>query len=111
MGCCGQARRDRLGVLVAGLAEMRVKIDETRRDHDAIRADSFSVGARQPSDGFDDPLADDDVAWSLAPGRRINQPRAADLEIGHARSAVKPDPSRACPPAGRAAPSGPRRRW
>ena len=76
-----QPRRDRLGVLVAGLAQVRVEVDEAGRDDDPAGVDAVGVGAVQPGDRLEDPVADDDLARALAARRRVDQPGAADLEI------------------------------
>ena len=45
MGRRGQPGRDGLGVLVAGLAQVRVEVDEPGRDDDPVRPDALGVGA------------------------------------------------------------------
>ena len=84
----GEPGRDRLGVLVAGLAQVHVEIDEARGDDDAVRVDARGVRACEPCHRLEDAVAHHDLARTLAPCRRIHQPGAADLEIrsraGHA---------------------------
>ncbi len=82
-----QPRSDRLGVLVAGLPEMGVEVDEARSDDDPVLVDTLGVGAVQPHDQFEDPVSDDDVARPLAARRRVDEPGAADVEVGHSAAA------------------------
>ena len=97
-----QSGRHRLGVLVARLAQVRVEVDEARRDHDPAGVDPLRVGATEPGDGLEDPVAHDDLARALAPGCRIDQPGPADLEIGSATGHAAPAPvAAACVPASR----------
>ena len=49
--------RDRLGILVARLAQVGVEVDEPGRDDDPVRPDAVGVRARQPGDGLEDPVA------------------------------------------------------
>ncbi len=79
----GQAGRDRLRVLVAGLAEVGVDVDEPWRDDDPAIVDAVGVRRLQPHDRLQDPVPDDDVTRTLAPGRRIDEPGATDVEVGH----------------------------
>ena len=75
--------RDRLGVLVAGLAEVDVEVDEAGRHDDPAVVDALRLGALQPGDRLEDPVRHDDLARSLASGDRIDEPRPADLEVRH----------------------------
>ena len=59
-----------------------------------VGVDAVGVGARQPGHGLEDPVADDDLAGSLAAGGRIDEPGTADLEVGHrALSRAPPAPA------------------
>ena len=116
-----EPRRDRLRVLEAGLAEVRVEVDEPGGDDDAVRADPVGLVALEPRHGGDDAVGDDDLARTLEAGVRVDEPRPRDLEIGddvadaegagshltrHRRASHRRSPRRA----GRGGPSAPRRR-
>src|SRR5439155_6592313 len=72
--------RDRLRVLVARLAEVRVEVDEPWRDDYAARVRAAAVTGFQPRDRFQHTVADDDLARPFAPARGVDQPRAAEVE-------------------------------
>ena len=82
----GETGRDRLGVLVAGLAEVDVEVDEARARRSTPRSSipsasppsSQSTASRTPS-------RHDDLARALAARRGIDQPGPADLEVGDDR--------------------------
>ncbi len=68
-----QPARDGLGILVAGLAQVRVQVREPGRDDDPVGGHAIGIGAVQPCQRFEDPVADDDLARPLAarqPDRR-----------------------------------------
>ena len=75
-----------LRVLVAGLAEVRVQVDEARGDDHPVRADAVRIGTLEPGDGFEDAAPNNDLAGALPTDGRIHQPRAADLEIDRRRA-------------------------
>ena len=54
--------RDRLRVLVAGLAEVRVEVHEAGRDEHAVCRQPVSVRARQPGEPLERAVRDDDLA-------------------------------------------------
>jgi hypothetical protein len=83
MGGRGQTGRHGLGVLVAGLPEVRVQVDEPRRDDDATRVDVGSLVSLQPGHRSQDTLAHDDLSGSFPPRRRINEPGSGDLQVRH----------------------------
>ena len=95
----GEAGRDRLGVLVAGFAQVDVEVDEARRDDHPVGFDAVGVGAVEPGHRLEDAVTDDDLAGPFPTGSRVDEPGAADLEvgplIGHAASVP------ACVPASR----------
>ena len=65
-----------------GLAEVRVQIDEAGRDDDCRRVRPHRPPAPSSQvDRLHDPVADDDLARPLASGRRVDEPRPADLEV------------------------------
>ena len=81
-----QPGRDRLGVLVAGLAEMDVEVDEARARR--RRPWSSIPSASPPSSQvtrLEDAVGHDDLAGTLATRRRIDEPGPRDLEIGDDR--------------------------
>ncbi len=105
----GEAGCHGLRVLVAGLTKVDMEVDEARRHDDAVRVDPSGRGARQPGDRLEDPSR---TTISPAPSR----PAAGSTSHARLISRSGPDPltaprSRGCRPAGRAWPSGPRRRW
>ena len=78
---------DRLGVLVARLAQMDVKVDEPRRDDHASLVDRRPPRrALEPGQRLEDAVGDDDLARTLATRRRIDKPRPRDLEVGNDRA-------------------------
>ncbi len=79
----GESRRDGLGVLVAGLPEMRVQIDEPRRDDDAGGLDAVGLVPVEPRHGLQDPVDDDQLAGPFASVGGVDQPDTAEVEIGH----------------------------
>ncbi len=120
MGGSGLAGRHRFGVLVAGLAQVGVEVDEAGGHDDPAVADAGPLVALQPVDRAQDAVLDDDLAGSLPAARRVDEPGPAELEVGHdptdrarsgdldrAFSHPRP-PGR--PRAGRAGPSAPRPR-
>ena len=82
--CAGRGlpARDRLGILVARLAQVRVQVDEAGRDDDAAIVDAGRLVALEPGDRREDAVLDDDLARSFAAARRIDEPGPADLQIG-----------------------------
>ena len=50
------------------------------------------LGAGQPGDRLEDPVADDDLARTLAARGRVHQPGAADLEVGTPAPVTRPRP-------------------
>jgi hypothetical protein len=79
-----QPGRDGLGILVARFAQMRVQVDEPGRDHDPRCVDAIGLVAGQPRDRLQDTVRDDELAGTGPSGRRIHQPDATQVEIGHA---------------------------
>ncbi len=59
-----RARLDRLGFLVAGLAQVRVQVDEAGRDDAAVRVED-AVGVESRPDGGHDAVLDTDVGGPL----------------------------------------------
>ena len=107
VGRRGQPGCHGLGVLVARLAEMGVQVDEPGATTTPSGTDAVGLGTLEPGDGFEDAAANNDLARPFPPDGRIDQPGAADLEVGATALSGRP----ASRPAGRAPPSGPRRRW
>ena len=100
VGGGGQPGRHRLGVLVAGFAQMGVEIDEPGRDDDPVGVDPLRVGTGEPGDRLEDPVPDDDLARAFPSRRGIDQPGAADLEIRARTAHAAPGPA-GCVPASR----------
>ncbi len=104
----GEPRRDRLGVLAPGLAQVRVQVDEAGQDQKARGVEHLGVAGLDAVADLDDAaVGEQHVEAAVLPGRRIDELAAADQELAaHAR-----------PPRGarRAAGTGPpcarRRRW
>ena len=72
------------------------------RHDDAARVDAVRLLALEPRHGFEDPVPDDDLARALAPRGRVHQPRAPDIEVGHAAGEAfaageAPEPAPATP--------------
>ena len=78
VGGCGETGRDRLGVLVAGLAQMHVEVDETGQ-HEQVRLTDRRAAAR-PGQLADAAALDEQAAPPLTPGAGIDQPGILDLE-------------------------------
>ena len=68
-----------------GLAQVRVQVDEPGRDDDPGRIDAVRVRALQPGHGLEDAVADDELAGAFPAASRIDQPGAAQVEVGHRR--------------------------
>jgi hypothetical protein len=74
-------RSDRLRVLVAGLPEVGVEVAEPGRHDDTALVDPGALVAVEPDDRFEHAVGDDDLAGTLAPRRRVDEPRPRDLEV------------------------------
>ena len=91
--------RDRLGVLVAGLAEVRVEVDEPGRDDDAVGVDA----RRRPRPSsqvsrLQDARRGRRSRRALAARRRVHQPGAAQISSRRPRLAHAAPPTRRVPP-------------
>ena len=62
---------------------MRVQVDEAGRHDDTGRFHAVGIGSIEPGHGLDPPVLHHDVARTLAPFDRIDEPDAAQVEIGH----------------------------
>ncbi len=76
---------DGLAVLVAGLAQRRPHVDEAGAQHRAVGVDQVrAVGPRDPAAEIGDPaVADQQRAHFVPVGRRVDQARVDEQEIGH----------------------------
>ena len=82
MGGRGQTCRDRLGILVPGLAKVDVEVDEPGQDHDAAIVDTGALVVVEPRHRLEDPVGHDELTRPFAPRGRVDEPRPRDLEIG-----------------------------
>ena len=80
MGRRGQTGGDRLGRLAAGLTEVGVEIGEPGR-HDDTALVGVPACALKPRERIDAPAPHDELSWPLPPGRRIDEPRAREVEV------------------------------
>ena len=77
-----RSARDRLLVLAAGGAQMHVRVDERRREHEPGSVDdAVTVGVDALADGSDRARVDPHVEDRVDPSRRIDHPRAAHDEV------------------------------
>ena len=78
---------DRLGLLVTGLAEVRVQVHEAGRDDAAGRVE-HAVAVEPRADGRDDAVLDEDVGGPFA--GRVDDATAAEHEPSQATGAPEP---------------------
>src|SRR6188768_1884768 len=62
---------------------MRVQVDEPGSHDHPGRIDAVGVGAVQPGHGLQHAVAHDELAGPLPSARRIDQPGATQVEVGH----------------------------
>ena len=86
MGRRREPARDRLGVLVAGLAQVHVQVDEAGRDHDAARVDAVRVGTLQPGHRFERPSR---TTISAGPSRPLSG-STAQTPLRSSSAAIRP---------------------
>jgi hypothetical protein len=87
-----EARRDSLGLFAPGLAQVRVQVDEPRKDEKSGRVENLRAagGEIRPYAG-DDTLPEEEVERSVAAAGRIHEPPAPDEQ----RAAHGASPSQA----------------
>ncbi len=86
----GRARGDRLLVLPARRAQVHVRVDEGRGEHEAAAFDHpVAVGADVEADLGDHAPVDADVEQLVDPLARVDHPGAADDQVVAAASAVE----------------------